>query len=310
MCIQKSKKRCAPNSKGAMNNTQQTERRGGCDVYQIVTDRIIQLLEQGTVPWHKAWSSDDRLPMNLCSGKPYRGVNVFLLHVAGYGLPHWLTLKQANERGGRIRPGEKSSIAVFWKSYELEDKNTGEKKTVPVLRYYRVFNVEQCEGIDYPKSEPRMLSFNPIEACERLVSGMPNPPKIQHIEARAYYRRATDTVNLPPRESFENEPEYYSTAFHELTHATGHESRLGRMQKGESNFGTGSYAKEELIAEMGAAFLCWTAGIENKTIDNSAAYIAGWPERLKNNRKLVVQAASAAHKAADYILGKSKEERE
>jgi antirestriction protein ArdC len=293
-----------------MSNTQQAERREGCDVYQIITDRIINLLEQGTVPWHKAWSSDDRLPMNLCSGKPYRGINVFLLHVTGYGSPYWLTLKQANERGGHIRKGEKSSIAVFWKQYEIQDKETGEKRTVPVLRFYRVFNVEQCEGIDYPKPEPRTLNFNPIEGCERIVSDMPNPPTIQHVEARAYYRRATDTVNLPARESFDNEAEYYSTAFHELTHATGHETRLGRLQKSESNFGAGSYAKEELIAEMGAAFLCGTAGIENKTIDNSAAYIAGWLERLKNDRKLVVQSASAAHKAADYILGKPKGGRE
>jgi len=207
---------------------------------------------------------------------------------------------------GRIRAGEKSSIAVFWKQYEVEDKETGEKKTVPILRYYCVFNVEQCESIDYPKPEPRTPNFNPIEACERIVSEMPNPPTMQHLEARAFYRRASDMVNLPARESFDNEPEYYSTAFHELTHATGHETRLGRMQHSESNFATGSYAKEELIAEMGAAFLCGRAGIENKTIDNSAAYVAGWLERLKNDRKLVVQAASAAHKAADYILGKGK----
>lgn len=278
----------------------------GCDVYQIVTNRIIELLEQGTVPWHKPWTSDDRLPINLISGKAYRGINTFLLHVAGYGSPYWLTFNQAKARGGNIRKGEKSSIAVFYKTWEVKDKATGETKRLPVLRYYRVFNVTQCENIEYPKLETRALAFNPIEACERIVSNMPNPPALTHIEARAYYQRIADKVNLPPRESFDSEPEYYSTAFHELTHATGHESRLNRLSKDnkEHAFGSGSYGKEELIAEMGSSFLCGHAGIENRTLDNSAAYIAGWLQKLKDDRKLVIQAASSAHKAADYILGK------
>lgn len=277
----------------------------GCDVYQIVTDRIVELLEKGTVPWHKPWASDDRLPMNLVSGKQYRGINVFLLHVAGYGSPYWLTFNQINARGGHVRKGEKSSIAVFYKTWEIDDKETGEKKQIPVLRYYRVFNVEQCEGIDYPKPEQRTSDFNPIDECERIVAGMPNPPTITHNETRAFYRRSDDRVNLPPRESFDCEPEYYSTAFHELAHATGHESRLNRVSKDDQHaFGSGSYAREELVAEMSASFLCGSARIENRTLDNSAAYIAAWLERLKSDRKLVVQAASAAHRAADWILGR------
>src|SRR6266542_3510547 len=143
----------------------------GCDVYQIVTNRIIELLEQGTVPWHKPWASDDRLPMNLASGKPYRGINVFLLHVAGYGSPYWVTYKQATERGGNVRKSEKSSLAVFWKRWEVKDETKPEgKRFLPLLRYYRVFNVEQCEGIDYPKPEPRTIAFNPITQCERIVA--------------------------------------------------------------------------------------------------------------------------------------------
>src|SRR5262249_48679820 len=142
----------------------------GSDVYQIVTDRVISLLEAGTVPWRKPWASDDRWPMNLVSRKPYHGINVFLLHAAGFGSPYWLTLKQANKRGGRIRANEKSSIAVFWTLYETTDKKTGEKETVPLIRSYRVFNVEQCEGINYPKPKPRTGEFNPIEAAERIVA--------------------------------------------------------------------------------------------------------------------------------------------
>jgi antirestriction protein ArdC len=175
-----------------------------------------------------------------------------------------------------------------------------------LIRSYRIFNVEQCEGINYPKPKPRTAEFNPIEAAERIIAEMPNPPKITHNELRAYYRRTTDKVNLPRREWFDNEAKYYSTAFHELTHATGHETRLNRLSKNnEDAFGTGSYAKEELVAEMGASFLCGIAGIENQTINNSAAYIAAWLEHLRNDRKLVVQAASAANKAANYILGKT-----
>ncbi len=273
------------------------------DVYQIVTDRVITLLEQGTVPWHKSWSGGDEFPRNLISGKAYRGINVWLLGCAGYASPYWLSYKQAQDKGGQVRKGEKSSLAVFWKQLKVEDKATKEEKTVRLLRYYRVFNVEQCDGIEYQKPEVKTPDFNPISECERIVSEMPNAPTIEHKEARAWYSRKLDKVNLPARETFDGEPEYYSTLFHELAHSTGHESRLGRLQDENSAFGSSVYAKEELIAEMSAAYLCATGGIVNRTIDNSAAYIASWLKRLKDDRKLVVQAAGAAHRASDYILG-------
>jgi antirestriction protein ArdC len=275
------------------------------DVYQIVTDRVISLLESGTVPWRKPWAGGDQFPMNLASGKAYRGVNVWLLSCAGFSSPYWVSYKQAQDRGGSVRKGEKSSLAVFWKRLETTDKATGEKKTIPMLRYYRVFNVEQCDGVDYPKPEAREVTFNPIAAAESIVAAMPAPPAITHNEARAYYQRESDRVNMPKRETFAAETEYYSTLFHELIHATGHESRLGRLANESTNFGSSTYAKEELLAEMGAAYLNATAGILHSNIDNSAAYIASWLKRLKDDRKLVVMAAAAAQRASDFILGKT-----
>lgn len=278
------------------------------DVYQIVTDRVITLLEAGTVPWRKPWvGGDAQFPVNLASGKRYRGINVWMLGMAGYSSPYWVSYKQCQARGGQVRKGEKSSIATFWKRLELDDKeNAGKKRFVPMLRYYNVFNVSQCDGLEYPKPAAVAVSeFEAIAAAEAIVAAMPSRPEITHKEARAYYQRATDRVNMPAKESFSKPAEYYSTLFHELTHATGHESRLARLANDNAQFGSSTYAKEELLAEMGASYLNATAGILHGVIDNSAAYIASWLEKLRNDRKLVVSAAAAAQRATDYILGKS-----
>ena len=277
------------------------------DVYEIVTDRIIDLLEKGVVPWHKPWAGGrNSAPANLVSKKPYRGLNVWLLGSMGYSSPYWVSYKQATEMGGQVRKGEKSTMVVYWKMFETIDKVTKEKKTIPMLRYYNVFNVTQCDGLKYPEIEDiKVNDFNPIDEAEKIVTSMTNAPKIVHNEQRAWYRRDTDLVNMPIKESFDKEEEYYNTLFHELTHATGHESRLGRLQDSVSGFGSTSYAKEELIAEMGASYLCAVAGIVDRTIDNSAAYIANWLTKLRNDKKLVVSAAGKAHAACDYILGVS-----
>jgi antirestriction protein ArdC len=267
-------------------------------VYQIVTEQIIQQLESGVAPWHKPWTTE--APRNLVSGVPYHGINVFLLASHGFGSAYWLTYKQAIERGGNVRKGSKGSKVVFWKIGRRNvetDEETTEKKSF-VLRYYTVFNVEQCEGIAAPgTSKP----VNPIEECERIVSGMPNPPAMAQ-DARAWYRPSTDTVGMPSRSAFESSEAYYSTLFHELTHSTGHPSRLGREGIEKLNsFGSESYSKEELIAEMGAAMLAGIAGIERKTLANSASYLKSWIDVLKSDSKMVVSAASQAQKAADYI---------
>jgi len=282
--------------------------------YAVITDRIIELLEKGVIPWHRPWAGGEA-PRNLASGKPYRGINPFLLSAAGYASSWWLTFNQAKQRGGHVRKGEQSTPVVFWKWLIVPDKESGEpgkRKRIPFLRYYRVFNVEQCEGIEAPALKlpgGACGGFSPIEAAERIVQTMPKAPAIVTGEPRAYYRPATDTVNMPARELFESGEGYYTTLFHELTHSTGHASRLSRPGVGDvAAFGSQTYSREELIAEMGAAYLCGEAGIVQRTIDNAASYIASWLKRLKDDRKLIIVAAAQAQKAADFILGRSFDE--
>ena len=259
------------------------------------------------MPWHKPWVGG--YPQNLISKKEYRGINVFLLGCQRYSSPYWLSFKQCSELGGHVRKGEKGTMVVFWKQVNFKDKTEeGETdKTIPLLRYYTIFNVEQCEGIDekkIPKPEANP-DFQPIAVCEETVNGMQNKPDIQFRESRAYYQPLNDFVNMPVKESFEKEEFFYSVLFHELGHSTGHKSRLDRKDMGAGSFGSEKYSKEELVAEMTAAFLCGVCQIENMIIENSAAYIQSWLKALKNDKKLVVLAAAQAQKAADYILNKT-----
>lgn len=280
---------------------------GQLNIYEMITDRIIAMLEQGTIPWHKPWNDNKTtaFPMNLASKREYRGINVFLLMAMGRTSRYWLSFKQAQERGGHVRKGEKGTPVIFWKRYEVEDRESKAKKDVPVLRYYTVFSLDQIDGIEAPDApEPVNLDFTPIEAAARIIEAMPQRPEIIHAAPRAFYRPSTDTVNLPRPELFAEPEEYYSTAFHELTHATGHEKRLRRRPSTEiRHFGDREYSQEELVAEMGAAFLCAKARIEQATLENSAAYIQGWLSVLKGSPKLVVHAAAQAQRAADFILG-------
>ena len=277
--------------------------------YNIIADRIINQLEKGTAPWQMPWIGG--AAKNLVSKKDYRGMNIFLLACNSYASPYWVSYKQAKDLGGNVIKGEKGTPVVFWKqSYTKKeiDPDTGKEtsSTFPILRYYTVFNVEQCENIPadkIPIHEER--DFNTIEECDKVLDNMPKRPDITFKEPQAYYRASSDSVNMPKPETFKGDEAYYATLFHELTHATGHESRLDRHRKEKCShmFGSKDYSKEELTAEMGAAFLCGHTGIENKTIDNSAAYIKGWLNRLKNDPKFVIQAAGRAQKAADFILG-------
>jgi len=275
--------------------------------YEIITETIIEKLEQGTVPWHQPWSNE--AVKNLISKREYRGINVFLLGASRYANPYWLTFRQAKQLGGHVKKGERSTPVVFWKWLERERDNpdTGETETVstPLLRYYRVFNVEQCEGIPAEKvpTLENARDFRPIEEAERVVQEMPQRPIIQHEAAQAFYRPSADVVNMPAPKLFTGDEEYYSTLFHELTHATGHESRLKRLETDKlAAFGGKDYSQEELVAEMGSAFLCGHCGIAERIIDNSAAYIQGWLRRLRNDKSLVVFAAAQAQKAVDFIL--------
>jgi antirestriction protein ArdC len=285
------------------------------DVYAIVTEKIINLLEQGDVPWRRPWTSTG-LPRNLASKKPYRGINYFLLYASKYVSPFWMTHRQATQLGGHVRRGEESTIVVFWKvddakprTEDLAAEKTEEKTPRRfLLRYYRVFNEEQCElpqaVLDkLPKMETR--EHSPISACAEIVGCMPNAPEIQHAGSKAFYSVATDRVSLPSAELFTSAEEYYATGFHELIHSTGHHKRLARESILEATpFGSATYSVEELVAEMGAAYLCAESGISPAVIENQAAYISGWLKRLRDDRKLVVHAAAQAQRAADYVLGK------
>lgn len=273
------------------------------DVYQIVTDRIVRLLESGTVPWHQPWKGGNQWPRNLVSRKPYRGINVFLLKSAMYPSPFWLTFRQIQTLGGTVKKGERSFPVVFWKI--LKEEGDPEARRIPFLRYYSVFNVTQCEGINVPVTQPVAVDrpFTPIDECERVVRDMQNPPAIRHHGGGACYIPALDAVSMPEAKLFESPEAYYSTLFHELTHATGHASRLNRAEVADQGrFGSDPYSREELVAEMGAAFLSAHCEIENKTIIQSANYIQEWLKRLKDDRKLVVHAAAQAQRACDFIL--------
>lgn len=266
-------------------------------VYEIVTEKILEQLEKGTVPWHKPWAGGG-LPMNLKSKKAYRGINVFILAMQARASRYWVTFNQAKGMKGKVKKGEKSTTVVFWKRLKVEDKETGESKIIPMLRYFRVFNLDQCEGIADP-DEHEDREHTPIEAAQQIVDNMPNAPEITHEEQRAFYSRQSDKVNMPNPETFIGDEEYYSTLFHELTHSTGHENRLDR----NNGKGRECYAQEELVAEMGAAFLSGVAGIESKTLDNSVAYIETWCKRIKDDPRLVVMAGAQAQKASDHIQG-------
>lgn len=272
------------------------------DVYQSVTDRIIAALEAGTVPWRRPWTGGG--PINIRNGRSYRGVNVFLLGLAPYADPRWGTLKAINEAGGKVLKGEKSTWIILWKPVrkrrheeQAEDEQTLDD-TYMLLRMYPVFNVEQAEGV--PPLPPER-EHDPIERAEEIAAGYVKGPEVRFGGGEASYSPSGDLVRCPALGQFELAEAFYSTLYHELVHSTGHESRLARLES--FGFGTGPYAKEELVAEMGAAMLCGTAGIDN--LDQSAAYVDGWRDRLGQDPKLIVQAAAQAQKAADLILSEA-----
>lgn len=276
-------------------------------IYEMINERIIDLLEKGEIPWRKPWISGD--PVNFITRKPYRGINPFILISSGFSCQYWVSFKQVKGKGGRIKKGEKGFPVVFWKWIEIPDSESElEKKRVPFLRYYNVFNLQQTEGIDIPKFQTK--SFDPILGAAKVIHQMPKAPVIEHKENRAYYRPIDDVVNMPKANLFQSNEEYYSTLFHELAHSTGHKSRLNRDEiSSTSLFGSHDYSKEELVAEMGSAFLCGHCGIEPSVIKNQAAYIQNWLKQLQNNKKWLIYAAAKAQKAADFILGvKSKKE--
>ena len=267
-------------------------------VYEIVTSKILEKLEQGKIPWRQPW--DNNGAVNWNSQKPYRGINALLLDPGEYA-----TFTQIEKAGGKVKKGQRAQIAVLWKFGNEIDKDGNEtgKKTA-WMRYYNVFNIEtQCEGLT---SRRKVIERNndPIQAAEQIKEGYKDCPHVTFAPGRAFYKPAQDIISIPHINDYKNPAEYYSTMFHEMAHSTGHTSRLNRAGvTGIAAFGSETYSKEELVAEITAAMLCGVTGIENSTIDNSAAYIQSWSRKLKDDPKLIVTAASQAQKAADYIQG-------
>lgn len=281
------------------------------DIYQMITDRIIEQLENGVIPWRKPWTGAGPA-YNRVSGKYYSLANQILLPERG----EWATFKQWAEAGGHVKKGEKSSVCIFWKMYEKKNKDAGEDEKpeyLPVLRYYRVFHISQVEGVEAKKAEGEPHRIEGIEllhdsGADAIITNYIQRTGIKMTEklgSRAFYSPASDSVTVPEKAQFENQAEWYSTVFHELTHSTGHSDRLNRLEKG-AEFGSASYSKEELTAEIGAAALMNFCQLEQpETFENTAAYIDSWLSVLQQDKKAIISAASRAEKAMNFILGKT-----
>lgn len=271
------------------------------DIYAEVTDRIIAQMENGIIPWQKPWVACGKA-VSHATGKPYSLLNQMLLGRAG----EYATFKQVQQSGGFVRKGEKAHMVVFGKWLDQEDSETGEVKQIPFLRYYNVFHIDQCEGLTAKHTEALPQTANADQSAETLICGycQRSGVKVTQEEGdKAFYRPSSDSITLPLLNQFAETAEYYSTAFHELVHSTGHASRLNRLEK-TVFFGTEAYSKEELVAEIGAAALVNHSGLETaKSFRNSAAYVQNWLSVLKSDKRFIVSAAGKADKAISLILG-------
>ena len=279
-------------------------------VYAIVTERILSSLAKGVIPWKQQWCNGVGIgggaPVSLSTKRAYRGVNALMLSpvVTGYELPWWGTFNQIKERGGMVRKGEKASPCIFWKMNRVKEEGKKEK-TIPFLLYYSVFNAQQCDGLEVPKPD-NGREFVPIDRCESVVSDYIARSGVRISEdgnGRAFYRPSTDSVHMPVKGAFRSDEDWYSVLTHEIAHSTGHATRLARDLSG--GFGSKSYAREELTAEIASAFMCAELGIDTPAIaDNEAAYVANWVRALKDDERAIVVAAGAAQRAADLIMGR------
>lgn len=298
------------------------------DIHRKVTERILELLEQGVTPWEPSHFARVGFPRNFRTGGFYQGINVFLLGMQRYASPYWLTYRQASELGGFVRKGEKSTLVVKFGTHPKPDQegdSAGDGQTAKprgYLRLYSVFNATQIQGIDFPQPEEHPerrkpgpgddVELEPVEAAEKVLREMPLPPEI-HIgrHDHPFYDPRKDTVEVPARKAFRSEAGFYNTLFHELAHATGHQSRLGRATlmgagtTGSPDEQTKNYGREELIAEMAASFLCAHVGFGTE-LEDSAAYLQGWLRVLKaeENHRWIISAASQAQRASDFILAR------
>lgn len=285
------------------------------NVYQMVTDRITAQLEQGNIPWRKPWtgvSADEGGAVNYVSRRPYSLINQLILGKPG----EYLTWKQVDELGGKVRKGAKAGFVVFFKNITIQDKTfinpengEPETKTIPLLRYYNVFHLDDVEGIESKISRGEAPKVQPLEAAEKAIADyLSRQPGLRFQNDkqsnRAYYSLTEDMVVVPMLSQYRIPEEYYSTTFHELTHSTIPESRCDRKaENARTFFGNEEYSREELVAEIGSAMLCNRLGIESaRAFKNSVAYIKSWLGALKNDPKMIIWAAGRAEKAAKFIL--------
>ncbi len=266
-------------------------------VYDYVTEQICKQLEEGTIPWKQPWIGES---INYVTRKPYRGVNMFLFRRPG----EYMTYKQCTELGGKVKKGAKSQMVVFYKISKLKDEagDIIEGKKSFLLRYYTVFHIDDCEGIT-SKLKPAE-KIDPIPAAENIIKNYSGKPEIVYTTpGQAFYSPMHDIINIPPIEHYPVTEHYYNILFHEAAHSTGSVKRLNRKDAMFNYFGSEDYSKEELVAEFAASMLCGVCKIEQKTLQNSAAYIQNWLHALKDDKTMLVKAASAAQKAADFIQG-------
>lgn len=281
--------------------------------YEVITDRILSIIDKGVCPWRMPWSQvAGGAQLNGISGREYRGCNQFLTSViafsSGYTSPMWLSYKQAQESGGQVRKGEKGCPIVYAGEFVPEDQEGSDKpRKCFFLRYSTVFNACQIDGLApefyAPDNALPLAAHERLAHCEAMIADYVarGPQFDSRMSNQAFYMQSTDTVTMPLIGQFHSPEAYYAVAFHELGHSTGHPSRLNRV-KGKT-FGDDAYGQEELVAELTSAFLCQRAGIDSQTIDNSAAYLDNWRKAIKADVKLIVVAAAQAQKAADMIAG-------
>jgi len=273
------------------------------DIYAAVTDRIIQQMEQGVLPWSKPWGGVSGGAYSGTTGKPYSLLNQMLLSKPGA----YYTFSQIQKQGGSVRKGEKAQMVVFWKQIPIKDQDsqTGEvrENLIPMLRYYNVFHIDQCDGITCTNvTEEQQHTDEDADSIIKAYLDRSGVALIQRISDEAYYSPVSDCVVLPVPEQFKSMEERYSTAFHELAHSTGHQRRLDRLRT-TARFGNESYSKEELVAEITATALMSYTGLETKgTFRNSTAYIQNWLTALRKDKRMIVSASGAASKAFDYII--------
>ena len=277
------------------------------DIYEIITARFIDQLKKGTVPWQKPWMG----VQNIVSKKPYRGINSLILGGSDFQSPYWLTFKQAHDLGGNIKKGEKATPVIYYKLFEKRDDHgnlvlgsNGRPTRIPFIRWSNAFNLDQTEGIEPPAQTATQEVIQPLDKAAKIVAEAKICP-IYHTGFAAVYSPGEDVIRMPAQKTFRSPESYYQTLFHEMTHSTGHASRLDR--EGVTlpiKFGSERYSKEELIAELGASFLSNEAGILNEVqFDNSAAYLGSWIEKFENDPKMIFTASSQAQRSTDFILG-------